>query len=198
MEGKRSTNNKELEKQASQIARDQVSVGMWTVNIMMVFYGIFAVTLILALEGAHTLIVATVALAGLYTMWLIVRRRYSKLFKQVMSQELRYLEEASTVIAQPDIRADLPQSTTARQAAQDPPVLTVRQKEILELIAKGYSNKQIGTKLGLSEQTIKNQVRLVYRKLNVQDRTQAVLSAMSQGLIPPTTQQPTPGDTKTT
>jgi DNA-binding NarL/FixJ family response regulator len=61
--------------------------------------------------------------------------------------------------------------------------LTPREIEILQYIAKGYLNKQIAAELGISEQTIKNHVTSILRKLNANARTEAVVVAIKQGLI---------------
>lgn len=61
--------------------------------------------------------------------------------------------------------------------------LTLREIEILDYIAQGYFNKQIAVKLGISEQTIKNHVTSILRKLNVNARTEAVVVAIKKGLI---------------
>lgn len=61
--------------------------------------------------------------------------------------------------------------------------LTNRETEILNYIAQGYLNKQIATELGISEQTIKNHVTSMLRKLNANARTEAVVVAIKQGLI---------------
>jgi DNA-binding NarL/FixJ family response regulator len=61
--------------------------------------------------------------------------------------------------------------------------LTARESEILEYIAQGYLNKQIAIALNISEQTIKNHVTSILRKLNANARTEAVVIAIKQGLI---------------
>lgn len=61
--------------------------------------------------------------------------------------------------------------------------LTPRETEILDYIAQGFLNKQIAVKLGISEQTIKNHVTSILRKLNANARTEAVVVAIKQGLI---------------
>lgn len=61
--------------------------------------------------------------------------------------------------------------------------LTVRETEILNYVAQGFLNKQIATELGISEQTIKNHVTSILRKLNASARTEAVVLAIKQGLI---------------
>ncbi len=61
--------------------------------------------------------------------------------------------------------------------------LTPKEMEILEYIAQGMLNKQIANELGISEQTIKNHVTSILRKLNANARTEAVVLAVKQGLI---------------
>jgi len=61
--------------------------------------------------------------------------------------------------------------------------ITPRETEILSYIAQGYLNKQIAIELDISEQTIKNHVTSILRKLNANARTEAVVIAIKQGLI---------------
>ena len=61
--------------------------------------------------------------------------------------------------------------------------LTGREVEILDCIARGRSNKQIAMDLNISDQTVKNRITAILRKLNVNDRTQAVIYAMRHGWI---------------
>lgn len=63
------------------------------------------------------------------------------------------------------------------------PLLSVRELQILELIAKQCSNREIAIKLQLAEGTIKNYVSQTLEKLHVQNRTQAVTKARKQGFI---------------
>lgn len=61
--------------------------------------------------------------------------------------------------------------------------LTDRELEVLRMLAGGFTNREIGSALNLSEGTIKNHVSAVLEKLNVRDRTRAVLRAVDEGLI---------------
>lgn len=60
--------------------------------------------------------------------------------------------------------------------------LTAREQEVLRLIARGQSNKEIGTALAISEKTVKNHVTSIFRKIGVDDRTEAALYAIRHGL----------------
>jgi two-component system response regulator DegU len=61
--------------------------------------------------------------------------------------------------------------------------VTSREQEILNYMAKGYLNKQIALALEISEQTVKNHVTSILRKLNANARTQAVVEAIKHGLV---------------
>jgi NarL family two-component system response regulator LiaR len=65
----------------------------------------------------------------------------------------------------------------------EPERLTRREREVLELIAAGRSNKRIAFELGISEKTVKTHVGHLLAKLGVTDRTQAALLAVRDGLI---------------
>lgn len=62
-------------------------------------------------------------------------------------------------------------------------LLTKRECEILQLLASGYSNRAISQTIFLSETTIKNHVSNILSKLNVKDRTQAVVLAIKNGWV---------------
>jgi len=61
--------------------------------------------------------------------------------------------------------------------------LTPRETEILHYMAEGYLNKQIADVLSVTEQTIKNHITSILRKLNANARTQAVVIAIKKGLV---------------
>jgi DNA-binding NarL/FixJ family response regulator len=63
--------------------------------------------------------------------------------------------------------------------------LTAREVEILKLLATGLANKQIARRLHISEKTVRNHVSHMYEKLQIFDRSQAVLYAVRKGLVEP-------------
>ena len=87
---------------------------------------------------------------------------------QVASWLLKQFEQMATFGASPD-ELFIP--------------LSPREMEILQLIAQGYSNKEIAHELGISRQTVKNHMTSILRKLSVNDRTQAALYALQRGWI---------------
>lgn len=60
--------------------------------------------------------------------------------------------------------------------------LTERETEVLRAIAEGMSNKEIAGKLFISEKTVKNHISNIFRKLDINDRTQAAIYAIKHGL----------------
>jgi DNA-binding NarL/FixJ family response regulator len=61
--------------------------------------------------------------------------------------------------------------------------LSERELEVLRLVGKGLSNREIGRRLSITEGTVKNHVSSILSKLQLRDRTQAVLFAKEHGLI---------------
>lgn len=78
----------------------------------------------------------------------------------------------------------LPAPVAAALAAQLPrPELSARELEVLNLIVQGSSNKQIAFALSIAEHTVKNHVKSILSKLDVDDRTQAATAAIRRGII---------------
>ncbi|HTR67953.1 MAG TPA: response regulator transcription factor [Terriglobales bacterium] len=61
--------------------------------------------------------------------------------------------------------------------------LSPRELEILEMLSKGFTNKEIGQALGISRYTVRNHINSINQKLEVCDRTEAASVAMKQGII---------------
>ncbi len=61
--------------------------------------------------------------------------------------------------------------------------LTTRELEVLRLIVQGFSNKEIGNRLHISEATVKTHINNLLSKLGVSDRTQAATTALQRGLV---------------
>lgn len=75
-----------------------------------------------------------------------------------------------------------PENVTINQAGNFNS-LTKREKDVLLLVTQGESNKSIADKLVLSEVTVKSHLNSIFKKLNVTNRTQAVLVAMQMNLV---------------
>lgn len=75
------------------------------------------------------------------------------------------------------------QEPAARARENDAPVLTDREREVLSLLAKGFTFEEIGNILKISPHTVTTHVRHIYRKLEVGSRSQAVYEAVHRGLL---------------
>lgn len=110
---------------------------------------------------------------------------------------VRYPAVAARILAQfrssspapaetPPLTAPRPESRPTPDGEQLGPLfvkLSPREIEILDQVARGNSNKIIARKLGISDQTVKNHVSAILRKLEVNDRTEAVVFALRNGWI---------------
>jgi two-component system, NarL family, response regulator YdfI len=86
----------------------------------------------------------------------------------------------------PESLDNLLRESTALHRAVSPPLveaLTPREIEVLGMMVEGWGNKEISTRLGISEHTIKFHVASIMGKLNASSRTEAVTSGIRHGLI---------------
>ncbi|MFI2279685.1 response regulator [Nocardia beijingensis] len=116
------------------------------------------------------------------------------LLKDAPAEELvravRVVADGQALLAPTVTRRLIADVTRRRSAARARPspqlsALTPREREVLELIAKGMSNSEIAETLFVAEQTVKTHVSKVFSKLNLRDRAQAVVLAYETGLVTP-------------
>jgi DNA-binding NarL/FixJ family response regulator len=112
------------------------------------------------------------------------------LLKDVSLEELtlaiRTLAGGSSLVApavQERVRQGLERFAPDFDASPLPGRLTLRETEVLCLVARGFSNREVAEALGTAEGTVKNQVSSVMSKLGVRDRTRAVLKALELGYV---------------
>lgn len=99
-------------------------------------------------------------------------------------------ELCKAIIAAAEGQVQLSPQAAARlvrevRAPESPEPLSERETDVLRLLARGYSNKDIAQELTLSEKTVKTHVSNILGKLGVPSRTQAALFAVRTGLVPP-------------
>ncbi len=91
------------------------------------------------------------------------------------------------VLSSPDVAAQVLSAFRQMAAEEDTQSiyspLSPRELQVLELVAAGHTNKEIARSLDISNQTVKNHISSILRKLAVNDRTQAVVYAMRRGWI---------------
>ena len=73
---------------------------------------------------------------------------------------------------------------TQNERAQSSLGITERERQVLQLLADGRSNKEIAARLGLSHNTVKTHIARLFEKLRVARRTEAILLARELGLVP--------------
>lgn len=98
---------------------------------------------------------------------------------------------AATLVHHFRLLSDSPRRATAHDDG-----LTDRELKVLDLLARGKSNREIAEILCLSERTVENHTRSIYAKLHVHDRTRAILVAQQRGHVrlgPPPNHGDTPG-----
>jgi DNA-binding NarL/FixJ family response regulator len=74
-------------------------------------------------------------------------------------------------------------ATLARESSETAAALTTREREVLALLADGFTLRQMGRRLGISPRTVERHVARIYRKLEVRSRVQAVTRAAALDLI---------------
>ncbi|MFC1927977.1 response regulator transcription factor [Chloroflexota bacterium] len=158
--------DKRIELLASKAARNKTNVAQWSINIAVFLFGLLIIIIILVSLGVDTIIVAALAILGLVAVWFVGWKRGKQLYQHFFIDEMAHLQQE-------------PSEEAVASVAQ----LTHREIEILHFAAKGYANKRIADKLGISENTVKYYFSNILTKLNANDRTEAVVIAMTNGVI---------------
>ncbi|HWW52832.1 MAG TPA: response regulator transcription factor [Acidimicrobiales bacterium] len=116
----------------------------------------------------------------------------SYLLKEVSVEEvpeaIRAVVQGQSLISPSMASKLLNEYTTLAKRAEEksqypPPALTSRELEVLKLVAKGQSNREIGEELFISENTVKNHVRNILEKLHLHSRMEAVIYAVRERLL---------------
>jgi DNA-binding CsgD family transcriptional regulator len=167
-----------LEQRVAKIANEKALSASWNINILILANALLVAVVLMGLEGVAIEILAPVAAIGIGTVWFISRIRRKRLYDQFYEQELEELEVVTR-----DEEDEVPRIEKKEAPIESP--LSLRESEILSRIASGYLNKQVATEFGISEHTIKNHMTHILEKLEVCDRTHAVVIAMQNGWISP-------------
>lgn len=90
---------------------------------------------------------------------------------------------AGEVVIHPLVANRLVRELTRTDRKEDHAKLTKREKDVLELLVKGNTNKEMADIMFISEKTVKNHLTSIFKKLGVKDRTQAAVYALKNNLI---------------
>jgi DNA-binding NarL/FixJ family response regulator len=95
---------------------------------------------------------------------------------------IRLVHEGEALL-DPQIAGRVMEEVARPSPGSDLPSLTPREREVLRLLARGLSNRELAETLVVSEKTVKTHVSSILMKLGVHDRTQAALLAVREGLV---------------
>lgn len=173
------SSNSQIQRLLHQKARERAITLRWNTNNLLLAYVNLIVVIILTLIGVDNTIVALVAVFGLALLWLFSRLQVKKLEDKFYEQEIRNYTESSS--GEPSNISNRAEASNLVSTAES--LLTHRELDILGYIVKGMTNKEAAYELKISTQTVKNHVAHIFWKLDVNDRTSAVLVAIGRGWI---------------
>ena len=100
-----------------------------------------------------------------------------------LAAAVRAVHQGLVVLGQPLASGWFPSRPASESPSGEGPRLTPREREVLELLARGLGNKQIAWELSLSEHTVKYHVSSIYAKLGAGSRTEALRLGIERGLL---------------
>jgi len=172
-----------------QVAQLKPDIILMDIN-MPVLDGVEATRLILKQEEAVGIIILTMYPQDEYVIEALKAGAKAYLLKDTRSHELLRVIKAvyngQTVIDPQMTTRVLDEFRHLVGKQEEPPKLqplSERERKILALVAAGASNKDIALELNLSERTVKNYLSIIFQKLQVNNRTEAVIRAIRNGLV---------------
>ena len=141
--------------------------GVETIRILRQRHGDIKVLVLTTYEGDEDIYQALMAGAAAY---IIKGMPY-----ELLLQGIRQVHQGKVYLP-----AEISRSVAQRSAENE---LSARERQVLSLMASGYSNRSIAEKLGVTEGTVKCHVGVILSNLGVKDRTQAVLIALRRGFV---------------
>jgi ATP/maltotriose-dependent transcriptional regulator MalT len=163
----------------------------WNRNSLLASYAVLTATIVVALRVQNELVMAPTAILGLVLIWAFNSLQAKRLEADNLEDEVHDYQELLSKYRKAPEQAERPDPEMP-EAPEAPAVQTVpavrsplsgREVEVLNEIASGKSNKQAAVDLYISEQTVKNHIKHIFTKLEVGDRTSAILLAVRNGWI---------------
>lgn len=94
-----------------------------------------------------------------------------------------FIVNQGEIYIEPALTPALREKMEVKSKMQEDEILTKREIEVLKLLAEGLFNKEIASKLDISEKTVKNHVSNIFKKIGVSDRTQAAVYAIKNNFV---------------
>ena len=168
-----------IERLLRQRARERAASLRWNIHSSILSYSVLAAVIIMSLKDIDFLITALTAVLGLGLVWLHSWLLIKKLEHTFYQEEVyNYAEPASGESSGKSTEAGV---NNLVRLAESPP--TLRENSVLEEMAKGKSNKEMAYALEISSDTVKIHITQIFLKLDVSNRTSAVLVALRHGWI---------------
>ncbi len=151
----------------------------WNRNTLLATYAVLTATIVLALRVQNEWVIAPASVLGLILIWAFNYLQVKKLDAENLEEEVR---EYETLLSR---RSAVPKrdDPVVQSVAPVKSPLSDREAEVLNEIATGKSNKQAALDLYISEQTVKNHIKHIFTKLDVGDRTSAILLGVRNGWV---------------
>jgi DNA-binding CsgD family transcriptional regulator len=158
-----------------QKAGDKAISLRWNKYSLLFIFSTLLVVLILVFNNVNLTIVSIVAALGLAAFWIFATWQGKNLEKRFFEQEKTYYE----ALFPEDRSKTLEMDISSNQASP----LSKREMEVMKHIVQGNTNKQIAQELDITDQTVKNHITNILKKMNVSDRTSAAVMALHRGWI---------------
>ena len=100
-----------------------------------------------------------------------------------LTRVIREVHAGRIAVEEPSLSLLLSRCFGRSLSGPQEPVLTDREREVIGALARGKSNKQIGSLLGIREQTVKNHISHILSKLGLEDRVQIVVFAARNRIV---------------
>ncbi len=172
-------NNAEVVDVLRRMAKRKGQALTWNRNVLLATYAVLTATVVVALRVQNPWIIAPTGVLGLVMIWAFNALQAKKLEAQSLDDETRDYER---IVSERSMTVENAEHISPAISSVDSP-LSGREVEVLNQIAEGKSNKQAALDLYISEQTVKNHLKHIFTKLEVGDRSSAILLALRNGWI---------------
>jgi DNA-binding NarL/FixJ family response regulator len=164
-----------IERILTRRSTERVRTQRWNYSSLILIYVVLVVVIILTLREVHVYITGGVAVVGLLLLLLSERLTITRNAKRQLEQDISLIKELWAETG-PDV-------LTTTVPGISPDLLSEREQEVMALVARGQSNKAIADTLAISNSTVRNHITHIFEKLEVTDRTSAVMKFLDPKLV---------------